>query len=117
MNTKVNISVGELIYIKKAKRGPTPSHNEITFQGRGVAILLGAQSDFGSVWTRAQVMTSMANIGFGLLEEVKEFLGEEKYNEFREKFNERYYSPTQPDVVTPTPSKILGLSGLPLGKR
>ena len=109
------LSIGELVYVKKAKRHANQQNIEFNFNDPGVCILLGSEPEGGKDWSQLQVVRSQALIGFMYMEDVKEFLGQAAFVELVEKFQTKYY-PKRPTIIAPSPSKILGMTGLPLAK-
>ena len=86
-----------------------------SFRGQAFGILLGVVPQFGKDPTREQVIPLLAGVGFVLLDDVADFLGEEAAAKFTEKIHERYdQKPEEPRVVAPEKPLLVDAKGEPL---
>lgn len=110
------ITNGMVVYFDEVKRAPHRKALKLKFRGHGFGIMLGVVPEFKKEPTRDQVVALLASVGFVLLDDVADFLGDEVAATFTEKFYVKYETtkPEESAIVEPEPSKLVGLNGQPL---
>lgn len=102
---------GMAVYFEECKRSPHRKSLKLKFRGHGFGILLGVLPHFKKEVTRSQLVALMGGVGFVLLDDVADFLGDEAAATFTEKFHAKYDE--GPPNAEPETPRIVGLDGLP----
>ncbi len=106
---------GMLVFFGTCKKSAHRKAMKFSFKGHAFGIMLGVVPLFGKEPDRKAVVARLAGVGFVLLDDVADFLGDEAVATFTDKFHEKYdeKQPTEPEIETP-PSMLVGADGEPL---
>lgn len=112
------IQNGMVVYFDKCKRAPHRKSLELKFRGHGFGIMLGVVPEFKKEPNRETIISLLASVGFVLLDEVADFLGDEAAAKFTEEFYKKYENkpPEEEPVIEKPPSNLVGLDGQPLAQ-
>lgn len=108
---------GMLVFFDAVKKTAHRKGLKMQFRnGQGFGILLGVLPQFGKEPTRHQLVALMGSVGFVLLDDVADFLGDEQAQIFTDKFLAKYEEKqsAEPSIQMPEPSGLLGADGHPL---
>lgn len=123
-----NLKPGDVVFFKRCKDTAAANGQFVEFQGHGFGVLLGMVPPFQADPPKDFVVRLLGSLGYVLLDDIQELMGEEHLKELLQKFHGKYApttDPAQPELPLegdanqesePPRSKLLDANGKPISE-
>lgn len=117
---KNTIKMGDVVFFRAVTPFPNSNEDIFVFKGIGFGILLGQLPvEFKGCPSKAQIIATLAALGFLTFDDLQEFIGSEGLKDVIKKLKEKYEPPKEmrkepEEMNAKPPSNLVGLDGRPL---
>lgn len=106
INQSKGFRIGDLVYMKIAKRGS--KGEALQFAGHGVGVFIGHVAPFQKDFDALDAFRALGRFGFVSFDDLQEFLGPEQTKACIDKFDMKYFA------ISDNAPKVIGVDGKPI---